>query len=153
MWLSRRLSKNQHEPLVLAAAVVIVALAACIAAGQPNGVVTAHRSCSVPGFHPSLDDSHQQSLLCEALTAGAREKSELALRQESPSGGSVARTRRDAGSFGTSCFSRRFAESRLALPVASPFVHVKQRPSVVEVSWPMGQSAAKFVILLRRLLI
>jgi hypothetical protein len=132
-------------------AVAIIALAGCTLAGKPNGIVTQH----VSDFRPSLQELYQGSLPqgAESLTEGPYKHDEWALCREFPSCGSVARTRKDAGSGGKLCFSRRIAESCLALPAARLSVDFKPLRPIVRGSWPMNQSAAKSVVLLRRLLI
>ena len=160
------LSRPRRPLVLLTAVATFFVVAGCVAVGQSSGVVSRDGVSALldRGFLPreanqrtslhELDQS-SSSQAPESPTAGFSKHDDSALRRSFASGGSVARGRNGAGSWYLvkSCSSRRIADSSLALPGAGLSTCPRQLHAVVQVSWPIGQTAAESVVLLRRLLI
>ena len=152
--------------VLLTAAATFFVVAGYVAVGQSNGVASRDGLSALldRGFLPreanprislhELDES-SSSQSPESPTAGLSKHDDSALRRSFASGGSVARGRNGAGSWYLVklCSSRRIADSSLGLPGAGLSTCPRQLHAVVQVSWPIGQTAAESVVLLRRLLI
>jgi hypothetical protein len=161
------ISYRPRRRLVLLTAVATFFIAAgYIAVGQSSGLVSRDGLSALLdcGFLPR--EAHQRTSLHEldqssssqepeSPTAGLSKHIDSALRRSLAAGSSFARERNGTGSWYLvkSCSSRRIADSSLGLPGARLSTCPRRLHAVVQVSWPMGQSAAESVVLLRRLLI
>lgn len=144
--------------LLLMPVVAFVGLAGHVTAGQPTGVVNPDNRDSVFDLRSAPQDSHQRfspTQEPESPTAALSKQDDAALRRGLPSGNSVARLRKGAGSWyvGKLFSSRRPPDFHLTLSGADVATRSWQLHAIVQVSWPMGRSAAESVVLLRRLLI
>jgi len=156
----------RRPPALLPVAAALVLLAGCVVASPSR------RNVSQDGPHLLLDhrfliqDAAQRISLQVSDRRSSSQESELpatelsrrddsALRRNPSSGSVVARLGKGAGSWclGKSCSSRRITELHGALPGADLSTGFRQPHAEVKVSWPIGQSAAESVVLLRRLLI
>ena len=161
------ISYRPRRPLVLLTVVATVCIvASCAAVGQSSGLVSGDGLSSLLDRGLVTREANQRTWLQELdkssssqepklPTAGLSKPDDSALRQSCRADGSVAHGTNGAGSsyLVTSCSSRRSANSSLALPGTGLSTRPRQLHSVVQVSWPIGQTAAESVVVLRRLLI
>lgn len=158
---------RSSRPLVLLTVVTAFFVPpGCLTAGESSRVVargSLHSSSPhwIPGQEvamrispPELDlrNSAQES---DPPATAATRCNDSAMRRSFPSGSSITRGRSGTGyrQLVKSCSARRIADSSLILPAAGLPMCRMQLHAVGQIAWPIGQSAAESVVLLRRLLI
>lgn len=152
---------------LLAASPVLFFLADCAVAVAPwSGDAGRDEHCAFSGFESRIASRNSSNSpengvwrsspeRPESPPTGLNRRDDSALRRTFASRGSVARARAGGGAWRLvkSSSARRVVDAASALPGAGLLSHFSRRVSVAQVSWPMGQSAAESVVLLRRLLI
>jgi hypothetical protein len=148
-----KLRSARQPSVLLTVAAALLGLAACVTATRPDGMARNGPATALDYRSPPQEvDDRNQSREAKATPAGLTKQDDPAHHRASSD--FVARARKSTGSWYLSKagFSRRIAECNRALSHTCSTTGSGQLP-VVQISWPMGRSAAESVVLLRRLLI